>query len=259
MKIKYQLIIPLFLVIAIFASTGLIINLNIMSVEEANTQVVTNFNIENHAINYKEGARNLQVGTYLYVYENKVLGKQLIDNGSKLMKTSNAGLKTLLSDPANLSELSEIEKLEANAEEALNNVVIAVETNKSQPLIDQNLRTFQGRVEALNLRLSILNENSHANMENSIEQSKIYTNSARNLIYYAGFISIVISLIIALLMTEYISRPLRKLTEIANKVSQGDMNSKVDIASNDEIGNLAESFNRLINSIKIMEALNKEK
>ncbi len=259
MKIKYQLIIPLFLIIAIFSLTGLIINLNIMSIEEANTQVVTNFNIQNHSMNYEKGAQNLQVGTYLYVYENKVLGKRLIDNGSNLMKTSNAGLKTLFSDPVHLSELSEIENLEANVKEALNNVVRAVETNESQVLIDQNLRTLQGRVEVLNLRLSALNENSLVNMENSIEQSKIYTNSARNLIYYAGFISIVISLMIALLMTEYILRPLRKLTEIANKVSQGDMHSKVDIASKDEIGDLAESFNRLINSIKIMEALNKEK
>jgi HAMP domain-containing protein len=259
MKIKYQLIIPLFLVIAIFAFAGLIINLNMMSLEEANTQVVTNFNIDTHASNYEEGARNLQVGTYLYAGENKDLGKQLIDNGSNLMKTSDAGLKTLFNDPVNLSELSQIEKLKVNVMEALNDVVTAVENNESRIIIDQNLKTFQVRIENLNLKLSTLKENSHANMKNSIEQSKIYTNSARNLIYYAGFISIVISLIIALLMTEYISRRLRKLTDTANKVSQGDMNSKVDITSNDEIGNLAESFNRLINTIKIMEALNKEK
>lgn len=259
MKIKYQLIIPVCLVIAIFSLTGLIITLNIMSIEEANTQVATNINIQNHTMNYETGARNLQLGAYLYAYENKVLGKQLIDTGSNLMKSSNSGLKTAFNDSALLSELSEIEKLEANVDEALNNTVTAVETNDSQLLIDQNLRTLQGRVDALNLKLSTLDEKSHVNLENSIEQSKIYTNSARNLMYYAGFISIVISLIIALLMTEHISRPLRKLTEIANKVSQGDMHSKVEVTSNDEIGNLAESFNRLINTIKIMEALNKEK
>lgn len=259
MKIKYQLIIPVFLVIAIFSLTGIIITLNITSIDEANTQVVTNFMIQNHTMNYEKGARNIQLGAYLYVYDNKVLGKQLIDDGSNLMKSSSSGLKNVLNDTALLSELSEIEKTGASINEALNNVVTAVETNESRILIDQNLRTLQERVEAFNLRLSTLDENSHMNMENSIVQSKIYTNSARNLIYYAGFISIVISLIIALLMTEYLSRPLRKLTAIANKVSQGDMHSKVDIVSDDEIGEIAESFNRLINSIKIMEALNKEK
>ncbi len=259
MKIKYQLIIPILIVIAIFSLAGLIINLNIISIEESNTQVVKNFDIDQYAMNYEKGARNLQVGAYLYVYGNKEQGKQLIDNGSNLMGTSNKGLKTLFSDPVQLSGLSEMEKLEASVVEASNDVVTAVDNNESRAIIGQNLNNLQGRVETLNLKLSTLGENSRKNTAYSIEQSRLYTNSAKNLTYFSNFIAFAVSLIVSMLMAEYISRPLRKLTSFANKVSRGDMQSKVDIKSNDEIGDLAESFNRMVNAIKINEALNKEK
>lgn len=259
MKIKYQLITPILVVIAIFSLIGLIINLNIISIEEANTQVVKNFDIDKNIMNYENGVRNLQFGAYLYVYENREQGKQLIDNGSTLMGTSSRDLKTLFSDPINLSELSEIEKIRANVTEATNDVVMAVENNQSRAVTLQKLSILQERVDDINLKLSNLSENTHSSTEYSIEQSKTYVNSAKYLTYYAGFIALAVSLLVSLLMAEYISRPLRKLTRVANKVSMGDMNSKVDIKSDDEIGDLAESFNRLINTVKIMEALNKEK
>ncbi len=63
-------------------------------------------------------------------------------------------------------------------------------------------------------------------------------------------IALVISAII--LMTAFVRiiiRPIESLVEITGKISKGDLSKKVEIIRNDEIGHLAESFNRMIESL----------
>jgi methyl-accepting chemotaxis protein len=56
-----------------------------------------------------------------------------------------------------------------------------------------------------------------------------------------------------------ITSPITQLSEVARSVSMGDLkNSEVHVMSNDEIGDLASSFNRMINSYKILDALSRE-
>ena len=47
-----------------------------------------------------------------------------------------------------------------------------------------------------------------------------------------------------------ISKPIKKLEAAAEKVSQGDVDTHVDIDSSDEVGKLAKSFNMMVNNIK---------
>lgn len=56
-----------------------------------------------------------------------------------------------------------------------------------------------------------------------------------------------------------ITSPITQLSEVARSVSMGDLkNSEVHVMTNDEIGDLAASFNRMINSYKILDALSRE-
>lgn len=56
-----------------------------------------------------------------------------------------------------------------------------------------------------------------------------------------------------------ITSPITQLSEVARSVSMGDLkNSEVHVMTNDEIGDLASSFNRMINSYKILDALSRE-
>ncbi|HWQ64611.1 MAG TPA: HAMP domain-containing protein [Methanospirillum sp.] len=60
------------------------------------------------------------------------------------------------------------------------------------------------------------------------------------------------------LMEHYV-RPVQKLTEIAKQISMGDLNTEINVETrNSEIGELVESFRRLINAFKIMNAMNQE-
>ena len=68
-------------------------------------------------------------------------------------------------------------------------------------------------------------------------------------------ISIALSGIIALTMTRLITNPIKKLADATESVSQGNLELKLNMSGKDEIGSLAQSFDRMAGSLK--EARNK--
>lgn len=58
------------------------------------------------------------------------------------------------------------------------------------------------------------------------------------------------------ILASRVTAPIKHLADVADKVSKGEMDVIIDINRNDEIGELAEAFNRLIASIKILSMTN---
>lgn len=73
-----------------------------------------------------------------------------------------------------------------------------------------------------------------------------------NTIYFIVGISIIIAAVIVGLFSMTIIKDIKKLNEAANKISTGDPNVVVDVKRKDEVGDLAESFGRMVASLKIM-------
>ncbi|MDP4145757.1 MAG: methyl-accepting chemotaxis protein [Bacillota bacterium] len=63
-------------------------------------------------------------------------------------------------------------------------------------------------------------------------------------------ISTALAIIVGLLLASLISRQLNQLTEAARKLAEGDIDANVDLNSRDELGTLAESFRRMIETVK---------
>lgn len=62
---------------------------------------------------------------------------------------------------------------------------------------------------------------------------------------------VVISTIVMLtLIISAVTKPVTELVEVTNQISQGDFSRKVEIDQQDEIGQLAKTFNRMIESLK---------
>lgn len=63
-----------------------------------------------------------------------------------------------------------------------------------------------------------------------------------------------VSLIVVILVTSMYSRtivkPIVYLTDVADRISLGDLDTKIEIRSSDEVGMLAESFNRMQESLR---------
>ncbi|MFC4767132.1 sensor histidine kinase [Effusibacillus consociatus] len=69
----------------------------------------------------------------------------------------------------------------------------------------------------------------------------------------AGLISILISFASGFLVVLLITRPIRKLSKAADRIANGDLGERVQVKSDDEIGQLAKSFNSMAASLEQTE------
>jgi nitrogen fixation/metabolism regulation signal transduction histidine kinase len=73
-----------------------------------------------------------------------------------------------------------------------------------------------------------------------------------------------VSVALSMVMGKQIATPLKKLANVAHKVSQGDLDQRYYLKQNtdskhgDEIDELVEAFKKMINSFRVQEALLKE-
>ena len=78
----------------------------------------------------------------------------------------------------------------------------------------------------------------------------------RKITFFAAIIGLLIASLVSLIMSLSITRPLREMTEISQRISKGDFSKKLKIRSQDEIGQLADSLNlmskELENKIRII-------
>lgn len=74
---------------------------------------------------------------------------------------------------------------------------------------------------------------------------------------YGALIGAVIALILGVVLSRTITRPIRELTQATHAVSEGNLEQKVQVHSNDELGELAKAFNKM--SAELMRSVNARK
>ena len=81
----------------------------------------------------------------------------------------------------------------------------------------------------------------------------------QNGIILLTLITLSVILMWSFFLAKSITTPIEQLSKVATSVSQGNLaNTEIAVASNDEIGELAVAFNRLINSYRILDTLAKD-
>lgn len=65
-----------------------------------------------------------------------------------------------------------------------------------------------------------------------------------------GILILIVSILLSLFIAKNLRKKLLNLSETAKKVSQGDLDSGIQIITKDEIGDLAQSFNYMISELK---------
>ncbi|HKY55879.1 MAG TPA: HAMP domain-containing protein, partial [Anaerolineales bacterium] len=65
------------------------------------------------------------------------------------------------------------------------------------------------------------------------------------LLLYGALIGAVIALLLGIFLSRTLTRPIRELTQATHAVSEGDLSQQVPIRSNDELGELAQAFNKM--------------
>ncbi|MEE8574444.1 MAG: histidine kinase dimerization/phosphoacceptor domain -containing protein [Thermodesulfobacteriota bacterium] len=72
----------------------------------------------------------------------------------------------------------------------------------------------------------------------------------RNRIIYIGFIVSMLIVLISLIISRSISAPIKILKEATHRIARGQLDERVKVRSRDELGDLAESFNRMTDELQ---------
>lgn len=98
--------------------------------------------------------------------------------------------------------------------------------------------------------LSINNEIVY--IVNVYDITKVYNERDRQMqeILYADLIILAISSIFISIFSILLTKPIEKLNETSKKIATGNFNQRVKVKGNDEIGQLAESFNIMTKQIE---------
>ena len=76
-------------------------------------------------------------------------------------------------------------------------------------------------------------------------------------LFYGALIGAVLALILGILISRTLTRPIRELTRATHAISEGDLSQQVQVRTNDELGELAQAFNKM--SAELSRSVNARK
>ena len=89
-------------------------------------------------------------------------------------------------------------------------------------------------------------------------QEKAYLERTNQALTFAALGAALLALIVGVLLARTLTRPLRALTEATEKMAGGELNQQVEVKSKDEIGELADAFNRMSREVVRANQLRKQ-
>ncbi|HEX4350683.1 MAG TPA: ATP-binding protein, partial [Verrucomicrobiae bacterium] len=88
-------------------------------------------------------------------------------------------------------------------------------------------------------------------MLSSYEQSWAVLKATQQMLLAVGLLGIGLSTIIIYILVHKVTQPLRQLRDSAEAVGRGDYSARVEVASQDEFGELATAFNQMTENIQV--------
>ena len=86
---------------------------------------------------------------------------------------------------------------------------------------------------------------------------QMFVSAVHRYLIWASLTALFLAVVLSFLLMRKVLGPLRQMTTIAQKISTGDYSGQVPLASGDEVGQLAASFNRMAESLRRIEGLQK--
>jgi twitching motility protein PilJ len=97
---------------------------------------------------------------------------------------------------------------------------------------------------------SKLSDSSAAVLDDLLVARIGHSNQSRLISLVAVGVSLLITTLLLVLIVRSITRPINHLSQVAERISLGEMDAKIDIATREDIGDLARKFRRLQVSLK---------
>ncbi len=260
MKIGTKMLLSYLLIVALFAAIGTAITLNTIKMSDLQAKAIKQVEIENYAAVYQKGI-DLQRVSFL---EGQLLD---VTNAQADQATADALISAtenyLLE---NIPQGTELYTEFKTSYDLMHNVI-----NPADAVVDDIINNqLTDRYEEVPAQYMIIQDGYTKVSESmtdfqvlALEEVEAATNEANNYANFSVMLSAVgittiavISVVMAIVMGRRITKPVKNLTDIAGKVSMGELEHQIKIDSKDEIADLGEAFQRMINAFKMSNAMN---
>lgn len=89
------------------------------------------------------------------------------------------------------------------------------------------------------------------------DSHRMFLTAIHRYLLWAALTALALALLLNYLLTRRILRPLFQMTSISQQMAAGNFSERVDVVTRDEVGQLAESFNHMADSLQKIEGLRK--
>lgn len=87
------------------------------------------------------------------------------------------------------------------------------------------------------------------------ESHAMFLDAIHRYLIQVGAVALFLAIVLSLLLTRQVLRPLSQMTEMTRRIAAGDLSARVDVRVSGEVGRLAQSFNRMSESLERLEEL----
>jgi nitrogen fixation/metabolism regulation signal transduction histidine kinase len=270
MKIRQKLLLSYLLITALVVAAGVTITYNSMKMTQLQSNAKLQEDINSNAYAYQQGLDQKQFGTLMYSADQVDSGIRIIVGGADLQVPAQTFLTNYLaSNPALLAQFNEVVAIDNNQiNPGIRDVSQLYSSNLNSsdkyPLIWSQLSLIMNATDQADQKLAALRTATQANVQNAVTESQNYANLS--IIMAVAFIAVLIvaSVALSILIGNRITVPLKNLVNVAQKVTQGDLDQRyylkknIDVKNGDEIDELTDSFKKMINAFRMQESLLKE-
>jgi nitrogen fixation/metabolism regulation signal transduction histidine kinase len=270
MKIRQKLLLSYLLITALVVAAGATITYNSMKMTQLQSNAKLQEDINSNAYAYQQGLDQKQFGTLMYSADQVDSGVRIIVGGADLQVPAQTFLtNSLASNPALLAQFNEVVAIDNNQiNPGIRDVSQLYSSNLNSsdkyPLIWSQLSLIMNATDQADQKLAALRTATQANVQNAVTESQNYANLS--IIMAVAFIAVLIvaSVALSILIGNRITVPLKNLVNVAQKVTQGDLDQRyylkknIDVKNGDEIDELTDSFKKMINAFRMQESLLKE-
>jgi HAMP domain-containing protein len=247
-------------IVVLFFAYGAFVTTNSMKMSDLQKNVAKQIDIANNLAGYQQGIYEKQFGAFVYGLGNGQQGNQLMTQSEELhIGPSEDFLFTnLVDNPELLGKFNAAFAVEENQIGNVTDQIKAISDGGAADKFEQlsvKLAELTSGVDAVNEKINEFKTAADAQASNAVADSQNYANFSNimGLVFLVAMGAAAAAL--AVYMGGRITKPLKKLTETAGKVSMGELNQQIDIKTNDEINDLGEAFQRMINAFKMTVAL----
>ena len=255
MKLSKKLMLG-FIIIAILAgSIGAIGIFSLQSAQNTSQNIINNYGNSQGELGYIAEAFQQNIATVqgLIIETDpnnyKIYQDLILANDAKIVKYL-AEFKLTEQSPAELASYNKLEK-------SLYDYNISRNQVSALALVNKNAEAFALLKSTATPLSNIASINIDDNIQQNLTIGGQLTKDAQNssnrtilMLIIIVVISVIASILLGYFISVVIGKPIKKLLEAADKISEGNLNVDVDINTTDEVGNLAQSFRKVIAAIK---------